>query len=362
KSKRDRNKQEKVIPPGKWLGTKASLSSLKDLTIPFDHSLDIGNPKKVMDFCRKNLQSLTKSDPFSNTAFVLFQVYLRNLKTGTDDVGFVQGNIECFESIYQGTQRWSSDDRRFWRALAADPMQPVFFRVNMYWCLGALHYHANLDQEGTALCYELAIQLIEEIKALEKNQLVFYNVLYGDDEEMSVGCFSVIAQAKMQDHIDLKYRERMRVLSSDSRVTFRSALGGNECKFAFYCSTTCQNTAWKTGHRSVCRKKGDFLPGDQVVAVDHSGHAQLVERVEGKEEWIVIQIAARNRRAVKTKDLFRLRPCLWQCQEAYFPLDAMNKELAKAICESYPEEACSESRIELFRKQLAEERAQGRTP
>ena len=60
----------------------------------------------------------------------------------------------------------------------------------------------------------------------------------------------------------------------------------SRCKLAYYCSPTCQTTAWKVGHKGACRKPGEFKAGDLVYIEGMAGeHADFLN-------WSVVEIQA----------------------------------------------------------------------
>ena len=60
----------------------------------------------------------------------------------------------------------------------------------------------------------------------------------------------------------------------------------SRCKLAYYCSPTCQTTAWKDGHKNACRKRGEFKAGDLVYIEGMAGeHADFLN-------WSVVEIQA----------------------------------------------------------------------
>lgn len=67
------------------------------------------------------------------------------------------------------------------------------------------------------------------------------------------------------------------------------------CKMAYYCSTDCQRTQWKAGHKQACRKSDEIQPGDIMVVrglvarPDLNGEVVRVKDRNGAMEgrWVV---------------------------------------------------------------------------
>jgi MYND finger len=111
------------------------------------------------------------------------------------------------------------------------------------------------------------------------------------------------------------------------------------CKMAFYCSEECQKKDWKFGHKSLCRKRGEFHLGDTVYYHDPSGKmtSEIILHVlaplkcinkKGKPQKYLV--ACRSRQVcipVATKHLFRIRPVLWV--ETFWAPKAKAMELIK---------------------------------
>lgn len=52
------------------------------------------------------------------------------------------------------------------------------------------------------------------------------------------------------------------------------------CKIAYYCSPECQRKAWtEYGHKDMCRKKGEFKPGDFACILESRGDMRIGEEV-----------------------------------------------------------------------------------
>lgn len=90
----------------------------------------------------------------------------------------------------------------------------------------------------------------------------------------------------------------------------------SRCEMAYYCSSTCQRTAWKTGgHKEACRKPGQ-IKRDDVMRLDGlvskpelNGIFVKAVKENADGRWAVELMDGRQTKiSVKAENLHRLRP------------------------------------------------------
>jgi NAD-dependent dihydropyrimidine dehydrogenase PreA subunit len=209
----------------------------------------------------------------------------------------------------------SRKDLKNLKSLAYDEKAPNLYRQEAVWTLGLLAWDAR-KREKAADCYREALAFIDQASDLERNKKMMHTLVRnaGTTTMPSTGLLAVsqiLQESRNYIAANLSQMEdpfgnppgldNLTFVRSDgttmpnihittqvpvnelSSVAPRLAIGGStcdscgktwqdvgkpkmdyciRCKNAYYCSRTCQKTAWKNGHRETCRKAGQIEIGD----------------------------------------------------------------------------------------------------
>lgn len=258
----------------------------------------------------------------------------------------------------------SSKDFKNLTSLARDGKAPKLYRQEAAWTLGLLAWDAR-KREKAGDYYREALAFIDQASDFERNQKMMHTVVRNGMPYPEVLAVSQILQesrnniagnlSRMENpfgspglnpsnfvrsdgtampNIPIKTRFPLNEASS---LAPRLAVGGSACdscgktwqdlgkanldrcmlcKKAYYCSRTCQKTAWKNGHREACRKDGQIEIGDimklRKIAAKPELNGELV-RILSKDaaqegRWQVESLVASTKMSIATEKLEHIRP------------------------------------------------------
>lgn len=337
-------------PPGRKHKRSKLEELLSTLDLPFplngpDAPEDPRDHRQLADFCLKNFLHFRK-DKDNEMRFVLFHPYT--------------SLILLEEGICK------SRDVRVLKKLAKDKTDLAYFRVEACRILAFAYYRRIHDVEGTTFHFKKVVNVCENATEDEKRRQL--------PSGMSVADHLSQRQHQATEEIDKNCNERtLPRIGSDGKIVGNVPFSaGNmcdncqktkaelrverflccgRCKLEYYCSPECQRAAWDNGHKKLCRAKGDFRPGDQVLDVRDGEQIQLVEHVEAEDAWVVANLRGTDQHSVPTKKLLRVRPVLWRQYKRLAKSKLLEQALEQGFEETHNEQAQAEQD---FARQQAE--------
>lgn len=187
--------------------------------------------------------------------------------------------------------------------------------------------------DDSFMFFDQANELIESTSQEEKLRLV--NMDGPDEKFITIGDYMVLQRQEWLDFVDSLARAGAFLMRDGSNPAIiggsvcsqcektRSELGLNallvcaRCQLTYFCSDACQRAAWKE-HKKVCRRPGEFKPGDLALSREHVGginrgdSVRIVSSAKAENDmecWTVLSHEDESKQAIiPAKRLKRVRP------------------------------------------------------
>lgn len=125
----------------------------------------------------------------------------------------------------------------------------------------------------------------------------------------------LVAKGKAAETPAAPVEPRVVACSECKKVCPEKPLTCARCKRAHYCTKACQVSAWKSGHRRICKPATAFDVGQRLILkgltsnTDLNGKVVIVKgpskQQAGGERWMVEEIETKKRIAVRPANLMK---------------------------------------------------------
>ena len=230
---------------------------------------------------------------------------------------------------------FESRDKKFLKSIANNADEPILCRAIAKALLSQYYWFHSHNENDRVKSWDDAIVLCESVTPQEAER----SITFSDGMTMTVGnflkdlCFEfqcyfkfyegAIMQRINRESGELECFGCIAGIRCDGCGKNRSQLGlttlrvCSRCQITYYCSKECQHRHHKK-HKTQCRRKGEFLPGDFVEMKDEElgwqapTPVRLLRIIPNTKDWIVCgEYTHTFYPGVKESDLRRTCPSSW---------------------------------------------------